>query len=160
MRSLLEQQVSGGSTRAVVRSQAIGRDQGSGQRGHGCEQDGGRLCRDRRQDARGRRVGVTQETVNFCARTVDMFAGANPLLRDDKLWEKLTCNPGETAWTALIHGTQTADDYVEHHLISDIPGMARGPDRQVSVRHAGHPDRRGARPAGARAQPAHAPSRR
>lgn len=65
-------------------------------------------------------IGVTQETVNFCARTVDMFAGTSPLLRDDKLWEKLTSSPGETAWTALIHGTQTVDDYVEHHLVSDL----------------------------------------
>jgi hypothetical protein len=65
-------------------------------------------------------IGVTQETVNFCARTVNAFAGANPLLRDDKLWDKLTSNPGETAWTALVYGTHTVDDYVQNHLVSDL----------------------------------------
>lgn len=64
-------------------------------------------------------IGVTQEAVSFCEKTVETLSGS-ALTRDAKLWSAMSSGAAEDAWVYLLKGAGAVGTYVDRRLVADL----------------------------------------
>jgi hypothetical protein len=64
-------------------------------------------------------IGVTQEAVSYCEKTVEILGGS-PLARDAKVWSVMSSGAAEDAWGYVLKGAGAVSTYVDKHLVTDL----------------------------------------